>query len=420
MNYGLIGEKLPHSFSALIHRQLFDYEYELKELRPDELELFMRARDFQAINVTIPYKEAVIPYLDDMDDVAASIGAVNTIVHRNGKLYGYNTDFLGLCALIERSGISLTDKKVLILGSGGTSKTAMAVARRLGCAVAWRVSRTAREGCLTYEQAKVHHWDAQVIINTTPCGMYPNSGESPVDLSDYPHLEGVVDVIYNPLRTRLVCDALRRGVPAVGGLYMLVAQAAFAAERFVGSSVLPERIDEIYRCLLAEKENIVLVGMPACGKSTVGKRLAEMLDRPFVDTDALIVDKTGCAIPALFERVGESGFRDYEAQVVAEVSVRQGAIIATGGGAVLRPENVERLKENGRLYFLDRSVGLLTATADRPLSATPAELQRRYAERYPIYSAVCDAKIVADGSSEEVANLIREGFLYEHFGNQRP
>lgn len=419
MTYGLIGEKLPHSFSALIHKQLFDYEYMLKELPPDELDSFMKAREFHAINVTIPYKEAVIPYLDVIDDVAEQIGAVNTVVNRHGRLYGYNTDFDGLSALIKHSGITLTNKTVLILGSGGTSKTAMAVAGSCGCASVVRVSRTAREDCVTYEQAKTVYKNAQVLINTTPCGMYPSIGESPVSLEDFPYLEGVVDVVYNPLRTKLVCDALDRRIAAVGGLYMLVAQAAYAAEYFVGQTVLAERIDRIYRNLVAEKENIVLIGMPASGKTTVGKQLAEMLGRAFVDTDALIEEKMNCDIPTLFERVGESGFRDCEGEVVADVSARQGAVIATGGGAVLRHENVERLKENGRLYFLDRSVELLTATADRPLSKTPEDLLKRYVERYPVYSAVCDVRIQANGTPEQVANLVREDFHNEHFGDQR-
>ena len=420
MRYGLIGEKLSHSFSAQIHKQLFDYEYELKELSPEQVADFMTARHFCAVNVTIPYKETVIPYLDGVDDVARQIGAVNTVVNRDGKLYGYNTDFFGLRGLIMRSGIIIEGKKVLILGSGGTSKTAMAVARQLGCASVYRVSRTAKGGCIDYRQAKEKHADAQVLINTTPCGMYPNAGESPVCLEDYPSLSGVVDVVYNPLRTKLVCDALRRGIPAVGGLYMLVAQAAYAAERFVGQSVSQERVEAIYRRLMTDKENIVLIGMPSCGKTTVGQRLADLLQRPIVDTDARIVDKYGCSIPTLFEQRGERGFRDCESAVIRDVASMQGGIIATGGGAVLRPENINRLRENGRIYFLDRSLSLLTATEDRPLSATAVDLRRRYEERCPIYSAVCDVRIEANGTPETVANLIREDFLNEHFGDQRP
>lgn len=420
MKYGLIGEKLSHSFSAQIHKQLFDYEYELKELSSEELGVFMLQRDFCAVNVTIPYKEAVIPYIDVVDETAREIGAVNTVVNRGGKLYGYNTDFDGLQQLIVRNGIDLRNKKVLILGSGGTSKTAMAVAKRLGCASVKRVSRTARDGCITYEQAKAACADAEILINTTPCGMYPNGGVSPVNIDDYMHLEGVVDVVYNPLRTKLVCDALNRNVIATGGLFMLIAQAAFAAEKFVGQTVASERLETIYQGMISAKANIVLVGMPGCGKTTVGKRLAQQLGRPFLDTDVLITDKMGCSIPDLFRTIGESGFREVEAAVVHGIAAQQGAIIATGGGVVLRPENVESLKENGRLYFLDRSLTLLTATADRPLSSTSADLQKRYEERYPIYSAVCDVQLKADGIPDEVIDLIREDFLNEHFGDKRP
>lgn len=417
MKYGLIGEKLSHSFSAQIHKQLFNYEYELKELTPSELQSFMEKRDFCAINVTIPYKEAVIPYLDVVDDIALKIGAVNTVVNRDGRLYGYNTDFDGLRGLIEQTEMNVTDKKVLILGSGGTSKTALAVVQTLGCHEAYRVSRSDQEGCITYAEALLYHRDAQFLINTTPCGMYPKAGVAAVDVADYLQLEGVVDVVYNPLRTKLVCDALERGIPAVGGLYMLVAQAARAAEMFVGQSVAQERVEIIYRQMMANKENVILIGMPASGKSTVGGYLAQMLNRELMDTDDRIVQTTGCSIPTLFQQMGENGLRDCEENAVREVSALQGKVIATGGGAVLRPVNVQRLKENGRLYFLDRSPELLVTTADRPLSSNREDLMRRYEERYPIYSAVCDVCVDADGTAEDVANLIREDFLNEYFSD---
>lgn len=416
MKYGLIGEKLSHSFSKEIHNQLFDYPYELRELSKDQLDGFMRSRDFSAINVTIPYKEAVIPYLDVVDERARMIGAVNTIVNRDGRLYGYNTDFDGLNALFVRNGISLKGKKVLIFGSGGTSKTAMAVAQYGECACVLRVSRTAREGCITYEQARECHADAQVVINTTPCGMYPNIGNSPLNLDGYPQTEAVIDVIYNPLRTKLVLDARKRGIPAVGGLYMLIAQAVTAAEYFTGATVPQECVEALYR-RMESQENIVLVGMPASGKSTVGKRLAEWLDRPFVDTDALIVEKAHKSIPELFAEIGESGFRNLESEIIREVSGDRSCVIATGGGAVLRDDNMERLRQNGRIYFIDRPMELLTATDDRPLALTAEDLKKRYEERYDIYCAVCDRRISADATVDEVANRIREDFLYEHIGD---
>ena len=417
MKYGLIGERLSHSFSAQIHQQLFDYSYELKEIPPMELHAFLTEKDFCAVNVTIPYKETVLSYLDVVDEVALQIGAVNTIVNRDGRLYGYNTDFDGLLALIEHSKIGVAGKKVLILGSGGTSKTAMAVVQELGCASMHRVSRSAREGCISYEQAVKTHSDAQVLINTTPCGMFPHGGESMVDINLFPCLEGVVDVVYNPLRTKLVCDASRLNIPAVGGLYMLVAQAARAAEHFVGKKVPRERIETIFRKLKSEKENIVLVGMPGCGKSTVGESLAQLMGRELIDTDTRIVEEMGCSIPELFRRIGEMGFRDTETALIRDIAALQGKVIATGGGAVLRPENVALLKENGRVYFLDRSLSLLTATSDRPLSSTTEALQARYEERYPIYCGVCDVHMAADGTIDHVVNKIREDFLYEHFGD---
>ena len=411
MKYGLIGEKLGHSFSKEIHQQLFDYSYELKELKPVEVAGYFRRRDFSAINVTIPYKETIIPFLDVVDDTAKSIGAVNTVVNRDGKLYGYNTDFFGLKALILQVGMSLTDKIVLILGSGGTSKTAYAVARSLNCRKAVRVSRTAKDGCISYEQAKEQYQNAEILINTTPCGMYPNIGVSAVSVSDFPALQGVVDVVYNPLRSKLVCDALACGVPAVGGLYMLVAQAAYAAELFTGVAVPEEKVAAIYHRLASEKQNPVLIGMPGCGKSTVGKALAEQLGFAFIDTDEQVVTAESRTIPEIFATEGEAYFRRAEAQAIRRAAARQGCVIATGGGAVLNPENMALLRENGRLYFLDRSLENLCCTPDRPLSADRAALEQRYRERYDLYCGACDRRIAADQAVEMVAQQIREDLM---------
>jgi shikimate dehydrogenase len=308
---------------------------------------------------------------------------------------------------------------VLILGSGGTSKTALAVANAFDCASVMRVSRIEREDCITYDQAYANYGDAQILINATPCGMYPNLETISVDLDRFPKLEGVVDVVYNPLRTRFVCDAQSRGLKAVGGLYMLVAQAVAAAERFTGQTVDKRRVNEIYNRLLLDKENVVLVGMPGCGKTTVGKLLASLLGKTFLDIDELVVNKTGLSISELFNQVGEDGFRRIETEVIREIASKQGAVIATGGGAILRRENVLHLKQNGRIYFLDRAVEKLPVSEDRPLSATPLALQQRYKERYPIYSTVCDVRIEADGMPHEVANFIREDLLYANFGFER-
>ena len=414
MNYGCIGEKLSHSFSREIHNKLFDYEYILKEIPRDGLAAFMEQKDFKAINVTIPYKEAVIPYLDFIDETAKKIGAVNTVVNKNGKLYGYNTDFLGMKALIEKNTLCLGGKKVLICGSGGTSKTAYAVAESLGAREIYRVSREEKDGCITYGQAQSLHCDAEVIINTTPCGMFPKINASAVEIANFPRLSAVVDAVYNPLRSRLVRDALDKGIPAAGGLYMLVAQAAFAAEYFTGCAVAPEKIDEIYRALFLAKQNIVLVGMPGSGKSTVGKLLAQALGMDFADTDDVIVNKAKTPIPEIFASQGEKAFRDLESDAVAEVSKQQHTVIATGGGAVLREENVKLLGQNGRIYFLDRPLSAIEATADRPLSSSRQALEQRYAERYDIYRSSADVHVVSNNCIADTVQKIKEDFFDEH------
>lgn len=417
MEYGLIGEKLGHSFSAEIHQELFGYKYELCELSKAELEPFMTAKAFKAINVTIPYKEAVIPYLDRISDNAKAIGAVNTVINRNGKLCGYNTDFMGLNALIDRMKLELEGKKVLVLGSGGTSKTALAVAKFRNCGAAYRVSRSASKGCISYDEALIHHLDADVIINTTPCGMFPRIGEGVIELEGFQKLSGVVDAVYNPLRSHLVCEAKKRGVKAEGGLFMLVAQGAYAAEKFVDKSVDQKQIDKLYYDLLKRKENIVLIGMPACGKTTIGKLLAKETGKSFIDIDEEIERLQGRTVSEIFAELGECGFREIESKVIEKFSAVQNAVIATGGGAVLRERNTELLRENGRLYFIDRPLDALTATEDRPLSSNRTDLERRYKERYGIYCSVCDKRIEASFEKGENVRMIKEDFYNENTCN---
>ena len=410
MEYGLIGEKLGHSFSREIHEKLRGYAYELKELRPEEVGAFLTAREFRGINVTIPYKETVIPYLDEIDEAARAIGAVNTVVNRGGKLYGYNTDFLGMRELMLREGIDPAGKKVLVLGSGGTSKTAMTVAKSLGASVVLQVSRQKRDDCITYEEARTEHADAEIIINATPVGMYPNTDASPVDLADYPKLLGVVDAIYNPLRTKLVLAAKARGIRATGGLFMLVGQAAAAAEHFTGVPGDPADVARVYGELLSQKENLVITGMPGVGKTTVGKLIAKHHGREFVDCDDVIVERAGCDIPTIFATQGEKAFRDLESAVIRELSATGGKVIAPGGGAVLRPENVDALRANGRIIFLDRPLSSITATEGRPLSANREALEARYRERYPIYCATCDAHVETDGTIAAVEREVWAAF----------
>ena len=390
--YGLIGKKLTHSFSKEIHEKLADYLYELIELSEEEVKDFFVKKEFSAVNVTIPYKETVIPYLDEVSEIAQKIGAVNTVVNRGGKLYGYNTDYFGMKSLTERLQLDFFRKKVLVLGTGGTSKTARVVASDLGASQILIVSRSKKENCVTYEEAIKNHTDAGIIINTTPSGMYPDCDGTPIDISHFPRLEGVVDAVYNPLCTNLVLDAKKRGLKAEGGLYMLVMQAIVAVERFLDKKIAKETADSVFADVLSAKENIVLTGMPGSGKSTVGKCIA--LDGfTFVDTDSEIEKRCGCTIKELIARKGETYFRDLETQVIYDISKETCQIISTGGGAILREENVKSLKQNGKLFFLDANLNRLQATDDRPLSDTVEKLRKLYDERIGIYRKTADVVV---------------------------
>ncbi|MBR5774411.1 MAG: shikimate dehydrogenase [Clostridia bacterium] len=419
MKYGCIGEVLRHSFSKEIHAQLGDYQYELCEVKREELDSFMKRADFLAINVTIPYKEAVIPYLDSISDIASEIGAVNTIVKRDGKLYGYNTDFYGLKALIERTGFELAGKKVAVLGTGGTSKTANAVAKSLGAGEILVVSRRAGEGVIDYDELYADHSDTQIVINCTPVGMFPNSDASPIEVGRLPALQGAVDAVYNPLNTQLVQQVREGGARAQSGLFMLVYQAIKASEFFFDTTYPAEIAEEIYKKTLMQKQNIVLIGMPASGKSTVGKLLAQDLGRELVDTDEMIEKRLGCTIAEVFETRGEGYFRSVEAQVIAELSAKNGLVIATGGGAVLRSDNVMNLHKNSVVFFIDRSPENLYPTCDRPLASTVEAIHKRYSERYAIYCRAADVRVDCDALTpdEACAIIVREFNDYEDICN---
>ena len=408
MRYGLLGEKLGHSFSKEIHEKLGRYSYELIEVSPEKLDAFMHERAFDGINVTIPYKQAVIPYLEGLSERAGAIGAVNTIVNRGGRLFGDNTDFSGLAALITRMGLDLRGKTVLICGAGGTSRTAAAVARSLHAGEIVRLSRNAKDGAVSYETAYEKYAGAEILINTTPCGMFPDVTGAPVDLAYFPKLRGVVDVIYNPLTTCLVRRSRERNIPAENGLYMLVAQAVGAAESFLDERFGAETTERIYREILFEKRNLVLTGMPGSGKSTVGKLLAARLGRELVDTDAEIVKRVGAPVTEIFRARGEAFFRDLEAEVIRELSLTGGKIVATGGGAVLRAENVGALKMNGAVVFLDRPAEDLIPTDDRPLSDNAEKLRALYETRYPIYAKAADLTLPVRGTPEDTVNELLE------------
>ncbi len=405
MKYGLIGEKLGHSFSKPIHEKLGGYTYELKEIKKEDLDSFMKKKEFSGINVTIPYKSAVIPYLDYIDEKARKIGAVNTIVNKNGSLFGYNTDFGGMKMLIEKAEFNFKDKKILIAGTGGTSKTAAAVSASLG---AREIITVGRKGEVNYENVYDLHSDADYVINTTPLGMYPDCESYALSLERFENLKGVTDVVYNPLKTRLCQESEQLSVKAVSGLYMLVAQAVLAYELFSGKKLQTGDVaDEIFKEIFDEKENIVLIGMPGSGKTTIGTELSEDIKKPFIDTDDVIREKYGEPSEIINEK-GEGFFRDIEEEVIKEVAYKNGVIIATGGGAILREANIRRLKQNGKVIFLDRPLDDIAPTDDRPLSKNRGELEKRYYERYDLYRKYADERITVDGYVEHSVLKIKE------------
>lgn len=392
MEYGLLGERLGHSFSPQIHRDLAGYDYQLLPTPPEAVEGLFARRAFQGLNVTIPYKRTVMPLCDEIDPRAAAIGAVNTVVNQNGRLTGYNTDIDGFLYMARRAGVDMAGKKVVILGSGGTSRTTRAAAGELG---AREIVTVSRHGEDNYQNLS-RHADAQVLVNTTPVGMYPNWGQSPVSLESFPALEGVLDVVYNPLRTALLLQAEERGLPRSCGLPMLVAQAKRAAELFTGQNIDDSRAEAVLHGLRGQLTNIVLIGMPGCGKTTVGRALAGKLGRTFVDLDEEIVRRAGMPIPEIFAREGEAGFRERESALVREFGERTGLVVSTGGGVVTRRENYIPLKQNGLLLHLRRDPAALP-TDGRPLSqaTAPEELWRR---RAPLYAAFADGEIDNNGT----------------------
>lgn len=407
MEYGLIGEKLGHSFSREIHNLLASYTYDLKELPKNELDTFMKSRNFKGVNVTIPYKESVIPYLDEIDEAAKAIGAVNTIVNREGRLIGYNTDFYGMRELLLSRSIRIEKRFVAVLGTGGTSKTGCAVAKSLGASRIVRVSRNPHsDGDISYDELEAIKTDIQIIINTTPVGMYPNENCAPLDIDGFSALEGVVDAIYNPLRTKLISDARARQIRAAGGLYMLVAQAARAAELFTGDCNMMQKTEKAYCSILKNKQNIVLVGMPGSGKSTLGRMLAKKTGKAFYDSDSEIEKQTGMCIPDYFSKYGEDGFRAIETDVIKRLSLLGGIVIATGGGAVIRSENIDSLAKNGIIVYLDRPISDIKITSNRPLTRSVDDLKKKYYERHEMYEKSADITVMVKGSEKSTLSTL--------------
>ena len=403
--YGLLGEHLPHSFSPQIHSALGNKNYSLFEIVPEDLDAFMTKHDFKGINVTIPYKKSVIPYLDVISPEAERIGAVNTITLREGKLYGYNTDYFGFKYMIEKSGIDVKNKKALILGSGGASATVMAVLTDMG---AKEVLVVSRNGEIDYTNI-YSQTDVEIIVNTTPVGMYPDNMHSPIEVSRFKNLCGVLDVVYNPLKTRLVMEAEEMGVKTATGLSMLVKQAIKAHEIFFDTNVDNEACEQIEKSIRLQMCNIVLVGMAGCGKSTIGEKLAETLKKDLFDTDEMIVNVENKPIPQIFEESGEQYFRTCENVAVNLAGKQKNSIIATGGGTVTRKENYFPLKQNGIIVFINRDAENLP-TDNRPLSQKHG-VKELYEKRMPLYRQFADVEVDGNDTVEEVAKRIVKEIL---------
>lgn len=413
MDYGLIGEKLSHSYSKPIHALIGDYDYKIQNLAPEELEGFLKAADFKGINVTIPYKKAVMPFCHSLSETAERLGNVNTIVKRkDGSLHGDNTDYYGFAYMVSRAGLSFENEDVLIIGTGGAALTAETVA--LDGAAA-KVTKLSRKGPVNYENVYDLCGGAGLIINASPVGMYPDTEKTPLELEKFKNLKGVLDLIYNPLYSRLIQEAEAPGIKRANGLSMLAAQAMQAAELFMGGPFKSKfSLENIIEKLTKETANIVLVGMPGSGKTTIGRELAALCGKSFVDTDNLIEKESGQRISSIFDRRGEEYFRDLEAQIIKRVGKEKSQIISTGGGAVLRTENIKNLKQNALIVYVNRDLEDL-ATNGRPLSASRESLEKLYVTRLPIYKSVSDVIIKNDKHPYDVACRILDLFEAHRF-----
>lgn len=407
--YGLLGGRLKHSLSPQIHKHLCGYDYSLFEMPEENVEDFIKKADFSAINVTIPYKKTVMPYLNRIDAFAKKIGSVNTIKkEKDGTLSGYNTDYFGFLYLLKRNGIDVKNRKAIILGSGGSAVTANAVLSDEGAKSITVISRSGEDNYQNISK----HFDAEIIVNTTPVGMYPQNLESPINLYDFNCVEAVVDIIYNPLKTKLLLDAEKLGIKYSNGLSMLVAQAKLAAEIFTGSEISDDEIERVLSIMEKESKNIILVGMPGCGKSTVAKILGEKLNRNVIDTDELIVEKTNRTIPDIIEKDGEETFRKIESECAFLAGQKLSNIIATGGGIIKRKENFLSLRQNGFVVFLERKLENLSLEG-RPLSKDFETLKIMYNERYTPYNEIKDVTICVKNCAEDTANEIIKLFNAE-------
>ena len=411
MRYGLIGEKLGHSFSKDIHERIADYTFDLIPLSKEEFKTFMEKKEFTALNVTIPYKKDAIPYLDEMDEHAKAIGAVNTIVNRDGKLKGYNTDFTGFLYMVKKHNVHMEGKKVLIIGNGGASAAIQAVVQHESAGSMVIVDVVPGNGAISYDEMFSSHLDAEIIINTSPIGMYPRIGNAPIDISMFHKCEAVLDVIYNPILTRLCFEAQEMDIKRVNGLEMLIAQAKQSVEFFLDKSIDDQIIDDIYQDMLRERCNIVLIGMPSAGKTTIGKMLENRMQKEFIDLDDIIIEKAGKSIPEIFEESGEAGFRAIETEAAIEVSKLNNKIIATGGGTIKHKVNMDYLRQNGITIFIDRDVDkLISSDPNRPLSKSSDALAKMHAERLPLYQKYAAYVAVNNSDIESTVTEIVEAY----------
>lgn len=409
MIYGLLGEHLSHSYSKFIHERLCDYQYDLLEMTPDQLDCFLKEKSFNGVNVTIPYKQTVIPYLDELDDSVKKIGAVNTILNDNGILKGYNTDYFGFLSTLQFNDISVTGKKVLVLGNGGASKAVCAALNDLQVGKIIKVKKNISNETITYEECYQKHSDAQVIINTSPVGMYPNVNEAPIDLNCFSNLESVVDVIYNPLKTRLLVEAQEKGCRIADGLIMLVAQAIKSIEIFTKKKMDLASVALLSEEIKKEKYNIVFIGMPGSGKSTVSALVAKSLNRKLFEVDQLIVDKLAMSIEDYFALYSEEEFRKKETEVILEIAKETNSVISCGGGVIKNAVNMQALKMNGIVIFLDRDIEKLALMQGRPLSTNRDQVKKLYDERIASYRRYADIIIENNTTIDEAVEKCLKG-----------
>lgn len=406
MKKGVIGYPLGHSYSKLIHEDLAGYTYDILEIPPEEFEEFLKEKSFDAINVTIPYKQKIIPFLDELDDKAKKIGAVNTVTNVNGYLKGYNTDYYGFKWMLENHDVTILNKKVVILGNGGATQALKVVINDMGARELEIVSRTKTDETITYQELLETFNDVEVLINASPVGMYPNHDDSPLDLSNYKQIESVIDIVYNPLKTELILQAEDLHLKAVGGLEMLVAQAKQAVEIFTGENLVDSDIERVYKKILRQKQNIVFIGMPSAGKTTLANELAKKLNLPLIDIDEEIVKDVGKSIKDIFQDDGEDTFRKLETNKIHEVCTKNRTIISCGGGVIKSHNNIHNLKKMGILVWIDRDVSKLISDPSRPLSKDNEAIQKLYETRLPLYQAAADIHIINNTTIEQACNEI--------------